>query len=51
MQTASWVIIDKRTREVVAETFSRRTSNAVSRERYEVVPILQHLQSLNEPAA
>lgn len=47
MQTASWIIRNKNTREVVAETFDRRAVDALNIEKYEAVPILEYLVSLN----
>lgn len=44
--TASWVIRRRDTKEVVMETFSRRTAEAI-RPEFEAVPILEYLQSLN----
>jgi hypothetical protein len=47
MKTASWVIINKATRQAVFETFNENTAKAVNTARYEAVPILQYLQQLN----
>jgi hypothetical protein len=47
MKTASWVIVDKATRQAVFETFNESTAKAVNTARYEAVPILQYLQQLN----
>lgn len=44
--TASWIIRRRDTKEVVMETFSLRTAQAV-RPEFEAVPILEYLQSLN----
>lgn len=46
--TASWVIKEKETGKVVAETFQRHVAQAVNTEKYEAVPILKHLASLND---
>ena len=45
---ASWVIVSKKTGKAVFETFSATTAQAINKERYDVVPILEYLQSLNE---
>jgi hypothetical protein len=47
MQTASWVLRNKATKEVICETFDKRKVEALNREKYEAVPILEYLQSLN----
>ena len=47
MSTASWVIINKATRQAVFETFNENTAKAVNTRLYEAVPILQYLQQLN----
>ncbi|ASZ72162.1 hypothetical protein vBPaePE220_00022 [Pseudomonas phage vB_PaeP_E220] len=49
--SASWVIRNKETGEVVAETFDRKKVDALNTEKYEAVPIQQHLASLNKPKA
>lgn len=49
--SASWVIRNKETGEVMAETFDRKKVDALNTEKYEVVPIQQHLASLNKPKA
>lgn len=46
-QTASWVIRNKATREVVMETFDVRRVNALNTEKYEAVPIYEYLQEVN----
>ena len=45
---ASWVIRNKETGEVVMETFDRAKVEALNTEKYEAVPVEQHLQELNE---
>lgn len=45
--TASWVIREKATGTVIAETFSRLFVNALNTDRYEAVPIRSYLSSLN----
>lgn len=47
--TPSWVIISKDTGQAIMETFSKATADRVNRAKYEVIPILAWLQSLNEP--
>ncbi|HCI1801894.1 TPA: PLxRFG domain-containing protein [Pseudomonas aeruginosa] len=49
--SASWVIRNKKTGEVIAETFDRKKVDALNTEKYEAVPIQQHLASLNKPKA
>lgn len=46
---ASWVIRDKATGEAVMETFEKATADRVNTERYEAVPIIDHLAGLNQP--
>jgi len=45
---SSWVIRDKATGETIMETFQKSVADKVNPEKYEAVPILQHLQELNE---
>lgn len=47
MKTASWVIRNRETYEAVFETFSEKTAGAINTAKYEAVPILEYLQSLN----
>lgn len=47
MKTASWIIINKNTRQAVFETFNENTAKAVNPRLYEAVPVLQYLQQLN----
>ena len=47
MNTASWVIRNKHTGKVLAETFSVKTVDALNTAKYEAVPIYQYLASLN----
>lgn len=44
---SSWVIKNKKTGEIIMETFDRAKVDALNTEKYEAVPILTHLQSLN----
>ena len=50
MKPASWIIVNKATRQAVFETFNENTAKAVNGKLYEAVPILQYLQSLNKKA-
>ena len=45
---ASWIIREKDTRKVIGEVFSPAIALAINALRYEAVPILEYLQSLNE---
>lgn len=49
-ETASWVIRNKETGEVVMETFDKAKVDALNTEKYEAVPALQHLQEVNRKA-
>jgi hypothetical protein len=44
---ASWVIKNKTTGEVIAETFDKKKVDALNIEKYEAVPIREYLASLN----
>jgi len=46
-KTTSWVIREKATGDVVLETFDPRKVEALNTEKYEAVPIREHLASLN----
>ena len=48
MRTASWVIRDKTTKEVLFETFNPKCVEMLNTEKYEAVPILEYLVSLNK---
>lgn len=48
MKTASWVIRNKATGEIVAETFSKKMIESLNVAKYEAVPILQYLAALNK---
>lgn len=48
---ASWVIRNKQTGEVIAETFDRKKVDALNTAKYEAVPIREHLAGLNKKAA
>jgi len=45
--TTSWVIREKSTARVIAETFQQTTVDALNTSKYEAVPILEYLASLN----
>lgn len=47
MQTASWVIRNKETKEVLCEVFTKRIVEKLNTDKYEAVPILEYLVSLN----
>lgn len=49
MKTASWVIREKATGEVMFETFDKKKVDALNTAKYEAVPILEYLASLNKP--
>lgn len=51
MKTASWVIRNKATGEVILETFDPRKVAALNTAKYEAVPIREYLESLNKRAA
>ncbi len=44
---ASWVLREKATGTVIAETFDERMVNALNTDKYEAIPILEYLQTLN----
>jgi len=46
-RTASWVIREKESGRVICETFEQRCVDALNTQKYEAVPILAYLQSLN----
>lgn len=47
-RTASWVIRNKATGEVMAETFDSKKVDALNKEKYEAVPVNQHLAEIND---
>jgi len=47
MRTASWVLREKGTGRVIAETFDPEKVARLNTVRYEAVPILDHLVGLN----
>lgn len=46
-EPASWVIRDKSTGEAIMETFDKAKVDSLNAEKYEAVPIIEHLESLN----
>ena len=46
---ASWVIKNKETGEIIMETFDSKKVDALNTQKYEAVPIEQHLQGLSQP--
>lgn len=48
MKSASWIIRNRQTGEVVMETFAKRVVDALNAEKYEAVPVLQYLAALNK---
>jgi hypothetical protein len=46
--SASWVIRNKETGEVLFETFDKRKVDALNTVKYEAIPIQQYLASLNK---
>ncbi len=49
MNTASWVIKRKSDGMVLLETYNKRLVDRLNTTRYEAVPILDYLYSLNRP--
>lgn len=47
MKTASWILRNKETKVVICETFDARKVAALNTVKYEAVPILEYLQSIN----
>jgi len=47
LRTASWVIRRISTGEVLFETYNPKLVEALNKQRYEAVPILDYLASLN----
>lgn len=47
-RTASWILRNKETKEVIAETFDPRVVAKLNTAKYEAVPILEYLVSLNQ---
>jgi hypothetical protein len=46
-RNSSWVIVDKETGQPVLETFNQDLLQYVNLSRYDIVPIIEWLQSLN----
>lgn len=51
MKTASWIIREKSTGKVLFETFNVNIPKALNTAKYEAVPILEYLASLNTSIA
>jgi len=47
MNTTSWIIVDKATGRVIAETFLAHVAAAINTAKYRAVPILEYLVSIN----
>lgn len=47
-RTASWAIRNKETGELMMETFDKKKVDALNTEKYEAVPVAEHLASLNK---
>jgi hypothetical protein len=47
MNSASWVICDRATGAVLFETFDRATAMKIDQEKFEAVPVREHLHRLN----
>jgi hypothetical protein len=45
--TASWVIVNKETKKPIFETFCIEFANTINTKKYQAIPILEYLQSLN----
>lgn len=48
LKTASWVIRNKETKEVVMEAYNENVVSHLNTAKYEAVPILEYLQNLNK---
>lgn len=44
---SSWVIKNKKTGKILLETFNKQLADAINTNIYEVIPILEHLASIN----
>ncbi|WDZ77953.1 hypothetical protein PWG15_05465 [Ensifer adhaerens] len=49
--TASWVIRERANGRVILETFDRRKVDALNTEKYEAIPVQQHLAEVNRSAS
>lgn len=47
LPVASWVIRNKRTGEVIMETYSKKVVSILNTTKYEAVPVQQHLVEVN----
>lgn len=50
MKTASWIIRNKETKEVICETFNPAVVAALNIKKYEAVTALEYLTSINGKA-
>ena len=48
LRTSSWVIREITTKNVIMETFERQHVDKLNTTKYEAIPILEYLQSLNK---
>lgn len=48
MRTASWIIKNKETGGVITEIWDRRLLDRLNTDKYEAVPVQEHLASLNQ---
>jgi hypothetical protein len=48
LKTASWVIRNRETKEVIMETYNEKVVSHLNTAKYEAVPILEYLQGLNK---
>ena len=48
METASWVIREKSSGKVIAETFNRDLVACLNTSKFEAVPVQEHLASINK---
>jgi hypothetical protein len=47
MKTKSWVIRNKNTKVIIGEIFNQRIVDNLNTDKYEAIPILEYLQSIN----
>lgn len=45
--SASWVVIDKKTGKALFETFTCELCQSINTSEYKVIPIMEYLQDLN----
>lgn len=46
-KSSSWIIRDKRTNTVICETFNPKVVEHLNVEKYEAIPIIEYLGSIN----